>query len=176
MRILWFLPLCAALRQQPRPETRKEFQPRSPELRTGLPFSAPLFDPTVVAKGIQPLFLREAELKHGRLAMVASLLLPLSEISSHTLGINQFETLPYEIQAGVVTLMFMSEFRTLNLGWDPETPFRILDSYTPGDFGFGLPVSDLDTKIDSELNHGRLAMLGMLGMMAQELVTHQPLF
>lgn len=174
MRILWFLPLCASLRQ-PRPEIRPEFQPVSQELRTGLPFSAPLFDPTVVAKGIQPLFLREAELKHGRLAMVASLLLPLSEMGSHTLGINQFETLPYEIQAGVVTLMFMSEFRTLNLGWDPETPFRILDSYTPGDFGFGLPpVSDY--KIDSELNHGRLAMLGMLGMMAQELVTHQPLF
>lgn len=170
MRILWFLPLCAAFRPEPRPE----FQPVSPQLRTGLPFSAPLFDPAVVAKGIQPLFLREAELKHGRLAMVASLLLPLSEIGSHTLGIYQFETLPYEIQAGVVTLMFMSEFRTLQLGWDPKTPFRILDSYTPGDFGFGLP--DLDTKIDSELNHGRLAMLGMLGMMAQELVTHQPLF
>jgi len=174
MRILWFLPLCAALRQ-PRQQPRPEFQPVS-LLRTGLPFSAPLFDPTVVAKRIQPLFLREAELKHGRLSMVASLLLPLSEIGSHTLGINQFETLPYEIQAGVVTLMFMSEFRTLNLGWDPETPFRILDSYTPGDFGFGLPGPVSEYKIDSELNHGRLAMLGMLGMMAQELVTHQPLF
>jgi hypothetical protein len=30
--------------------------------------------------------------------------------------------------------------------------------------------------MDSELNHGRLAMLGVLGMMAQELVTQQPLF
>ena len=156
MKILWFLPLCSAL-------------------RTGLPFKAPLFEPDVVAKGIQPLFLREAELKHGRLAMVSSLLLPLSEIGSHTLGIHQFESLPYEIQFGTITLMFMSEFRTLNLGWDPKTPFRILDTYTPGDFGFGLPDSD-DSKADSELNHGRLAMLGMLGMMAQELVTHQPIF
>lgn len=156
MKILWFLPLCSAL-------------------RTGLPFKAPLFEPDVVAKGIQPLFLREAELKHGRLAMVSSLLLPLSEIGSHTLGIHQFESLPYEIQFGTITLMFMSEFRTLNLGWDPKTPFRILDSYTPGDFGFGLPDSKDSTK-DSELNHGRLAMLGMLGMMAQELVTHQPIF
>jgi hypothetical protein len=148
--------------------------PACAALRTGLPFKAPLFDPSVVAKGIQPLFLREAELKHGRLAMVASLLLPLSEIGSPTLGIHQFESLPYEIQAGVVTLMFMSEFRTLNLGWDPKVPFRILDTYTPGDFGFGLPEGE--DKADSELNHGRLAMLGMLGMMAQELVTHQPLF
>jgi hypothetical protein len=39
------------------------------------PFKAPLFEPNVVA--IQPLFLREAELNHGRLAMVASLLIPL---------------------------------------------------------------------------------------------------
>ena len=155
MRFLWFLPICSAL-------------------RTGLPFKAPLFEPTVVAKGIQPLFLREAELKHGRLAMVASLLLPLSEVGSHTLGIHQFETLPNEVQLGVVTLMFMSEFRTLNLGWDPKIPFRILDNYTPGDFGFGLPPDDI--RVDSELNHGRLAMLGVLGMMAQELVTHQPLF
>ena len=155
MRFLWFLPICNAL-------------------RTGLPFKAPLFEPTVVAKGIQPLFLREAELKHGRLAMVSSLILPLSEIGSHTLGIHQFETLPNEVQLGVVTLMFMSEFRTLNLGWDPKIPFRILDNYTPGDFGFGLPPNDVS--IDSELNHGRLAMLGVLGMMAQELVTQQPLF
>jgi hypothetical protein len=156
MRILWFLPICSAL-------------------RNGLPFNAPVFDPSVVAKGIQPSFLREAELKHGRLAMVSSLLLPLSELGSHTLGIHQFETLPNEIQFSVGILMFMSEFRTLNLGWDPTTPFRILDTYTPGDFGFGLPPAP-DATVDSELNHGRVAMLGMLGMMAQELVTQHPLF
>jgi len=156
MRLLWFLPLCSAL-------------------RSGVPFKAPMFEPNVVAKGIQPLFLREAELKHGRLAMVASLILPLSEIGSHTLGINQFQTLPDEIQWGVVTLMFMSEFRTLGLGWDPKKPFTILEKYVPGDFGFGLRMPNI-WYMDSELNHGRLAMLGVLGMMAQELVTHQPLF
>jgi len=149
MRFLWFLPICSALRY---------------------PFKAPLF-PNVVA--IQPLFLREAELKHGRLAMVASLLIPLFD--GPTLGIHRFETLPSEIQFGVVTLMLMSEFRTLNLGWDPKKPFTILEEYTPGDFGFELPKPE-ETYIDSELNHGRLAMLGALGMMAQELVTHQPLF
>jgi hypothetical protein len=71
--------------------------------------------------------------------------------------------------------MLMSEFRSLNLGWDPKTPFTILEDYTPGDFGFGLPKPS-DAYVDSELNHGRLAMLGALGMMAQELVTHHPLF
>jgi hypothetical protein len=65
MHFLWFLPVCTALRS---------------------PFKAPLF-PNVVA--IQPLFLREAELKHGRLAMVASLLIPLFD--GPTLGIHRFE-------------------------------------------------------------------------------------
>ena len=105
--------------------------------------------------------------------MVASLLIPLFD--GPTLGIHRFETLPSEIQFGVVSLMFMSEFRTLNLGWDPKKPFTILEEYTPGDFGFELPKPE-ETYIDSELNHGRLAMLGALGMMVQELVTHQPLF
>jgi hypothetical protein len=127
------------------------------------PFKAPLFEPVVA---VQPLFLREAELKHGRLAMVASLLIPLFD--GPTLGIHRFETLPSEIQFGVVTLMFMSEFRTLNLG--PEKAITILEDYTPGDFGFELPKPA--TSVDSELNHGRLAMLGALGMMAHELVTN----
>jgi hypothetical protein len=30
--------------------------------------------------------------------------------------------------------------------------------------------------MDKELNNGRLAMIGVLGMMVQELVTHQQLF
>ena len=107
--------------------------------------------------------------------MVSSLIIPLSEIGSHTLGINQFETLPSQVQWGIVTLMFMSEFRTLNLGWDPKKPFTILEKYIPGDFGFNIRIPNI-WYMDSELNHGRLAMLGVLGMMAQELVTHQPLF
>lgn len=152
MRFLWFIPLCYAL-------------------RSGLPFNLHIFKP----KGIQPLFLREAELKHGRLAMVGSLILPLSEIGSHTLGINQFQTLPNEVQWGVVILMFMSEVRTFNLGWNTKKTFTILKKYVPGDFGLGIRIPNI-WYMDSELNHGRLAMLGVLGMMVQELVTQYPLF
>jgi len=71
--------------------------------------------------------------------------------------------------------MFMSEFRTMNLGWEPKKPFTILEKYIPGDFGLKVPIHNI-IYMDSELNHGRLAMLGVLGMMVQELVTQQPLF
>ena len=123
---------------------------------------------------IQPLFLRESELKHGRLAMVSSLIIPLSEIGSHTLGINQFQTLPNDIQSCIVTLMFMSEMRTIKLGWNLKKPFTILEKYIPGDFGLHLSIPNI-SYMHSEINHGRLAMLAVLGMMVQELVTQQPL-
>lgn len=139
-------------------------------IRSGIPFKTP-FEP----KDIQPLFLREAELKHGRLAMVAALLIPLSEMNSHTLGINQFQALPNEIQCGIIALMFMSECRTLHLGWEPKKLFTIREKYIPGDFRIGIRMPHI-WYMDSELNHGRLAMLGVLGMMTQELVTQLPLF
>ena len=138
-----------------------------------------LFDQSVVAKNVQPAFLREAELKHGRLAMVASLLLPLSEQFSDNLGIHFFQDNPNFVEFGL-SFMFISEFSSMVRGWENPfvKPFTLKDDYQPGDFGlmFGVNNSSLGNKMDKELNNGRLAMIGILGMMAQELVTQQQLF
>ena len=55
--------------------------------------------------------------------------------------------------------------------------FRIKEDHLPGDLGFdplGLkPTNDKDLKsmATKELNNGRLAMIGIAGMVAQELVS-----
>jgi hypothetical protein len=138
-----------------------------------------LFDQSIFAKDIQPVFLREAELKHGRLAMVSTILLPLMEQSSDKPGIYFFQDYPMFIQLGL-SFMFISEFSSIIRGWQNPLikPFSLKEDYQPGDFGLKLGVNDesLGEQMDKELNNGRLAMIGILGMMAQELVTKQQLF
>jgi light-harvesting complex I chlorophyll a/b binding protein 1 len=141
-----------------------------------LPFDKPLYLPS---GSIQPSFLREAELKHSRLAMVSVIAFPLLEqLYPDLLGIDVFQHLPDAVQLSFVQLMFISEFTSMIRGWcNPfEAPFTLLEKYQPGDLGFGLWKPSMGDSMDKELNNGRLAMIGMLGMMVQELVTHQRLF
>lgn len=138
-----------------------------------------LFKQFVVAKGVQPAFLREAELKHSRLAMVAAVVLPLTEQFSDKVGIYFFQDNPEFVELGLF-IMFVSEFSSMFRGWENPLvkPFTLKEDYQPGDFGltFGVNEGTLGDKMDKELNNGRLAMIGILGMMAQELATQQQLF
>jgi len=136
----------------------------------------PVFDPSNYAGGLEPSFYRESELKHGRLAMVGTLLLPVLE-QTHGLGIHAFQTLSDTTQLSVVCAMFASEFYSMSIGWENPTQkaFALKPDYQPGDLKFGVWNPEDGDLMDKELNHGRLAMIGMLGMMVQELVTQQPL-
>lgn len=125
-------------------------------------------------------FFREAELKHGRLAMIAALSIPLTEFFTHKAGIFEFQQLPANIQMLVISGMFVSEFSSMFIGWkNPfDQPFTLNEDYQPGDLGFNLysDFSNNGVLLDKELNNGRLAMVAAAGMIGQELVTRQPLF
>jgi hypothetical protein len=142
---------------------------------------ATLFNKDVLFKDINIAFLREAELKHGRIAMLAAIILPTLEQFTDGLAINQFKELPDIIQIGIVTLMYISEFGSMFRGWEnpANKVFTLKPEYQPGDFGFKLWKRDdpsTENLMDKELNHCRLAMIGVVGMITQELVTNQQLF
>jgi hypothetical protein len=143
--------------------------------------------------------IREAELKHGRLAMVASLgfltgenFNPFFDGKISGPAIYQFQQADDILPYFWVIVMFgiaLVEGQTILTAWEaPEdtkargaTVANLKDSYVNGDLGFdplGLKPegADFDTMRTKELQNGRLAMLGIAGMVAQELVTGKAIF
>ena len=137
---------------------------------------------------------REAELTHGRVAMLASLgflvgesgFTPLFEGKIDGIGINQFWQVPTGFWPVILLFIAVPEtFRALR-GWMeptvPENYFQLRPGYTPGDLDFdplGLKPEDpeaLKEMQTKELQHGRLAMLAAAGMIVQELQTGATLF
>jgi len=132
-------------------------------------------------KRIQPTFLREAELKHGRLGMISCILIPYLEQSPDGPAIFQLNMLSEKWQLALFSMMFFGELYTMIRGWENPLvkPFFLKEEYQPGDWGWSHRDnhdSEQGILMDKELNHGRLAMIGSLGMMVQEWITHDTLF
>lgn len=134
---------------------------------------------------------REAEVMHSRVAMLACVGYLAGEAISGPFSIagpanDQLQQMPGPAFAFLTLAIGAAELKRATIGWvEPsltswtKTLFTLRDSYYPGDVGFdplGLKptraedFADMQTR---ELQNGRLAMLGVAGMCAQELVNHK---
>jgi hypothetical protein len=166
----------------------------------GLPGAiAPLgyFDPIGFAREGTPLNdakrLREAEVQHGRVAMLATVGYFAGEWIPqggpfHLVGPanDQLQQVPTPAFVLLAVSIAMAELNRARIGWvEPKfqigsnTLWTLHDTYYPGDIGFdplGLKPTEnyefqrMQTK---ELSNGRLAMIGWAGMCAQELMNHR---
>mmetsp|Transcript_32230 Transcript_32230/g.113468 ORF Transcript_32230/g.113468 Transcript_32230/m.113468 type:complete len:232 (-) Transcript_32230:92-787(-) len=139
---------------------------------------------------------REAELKHGRVAMIAATGMLVSEVWHPLLlevvnvpAIYAFQlTLQKEfffvpLLAGIAAVESLSIFgyQGKPAGWSTDLKFKMNEDYKAGSYGEvgpwtaeNLSAEDYAQKEVQELNNGRLAMLAVAGIVAQELVTEQP--
>jgi len=146
---------------------------------------------------------RESEVTHGRVAMLATLGYLVGESFHPFFGgvvsgpANSHLAQVQEVAPGffvaLTVAIGMSELYRAKTGWnappkelskivdDPNSAFgaRLNDDYYPGDIGFdpfGLKpktasgFAEMQTK---ELNNGRLAMIGAIGMLVQEQVSQE---
>lgn len=166
-----------------------EVQGEKKEDMAGITAPFGFFDPvgwSADIDGKRLAFYREAELKHGRLGMLASLGFFAGETFSPLLGATDTTTpatklfgqalpaVPAQFWGAVVVAASFAELILHNT--------QKVEGLAPGDFGWdplGMKPKDAKGLLEmqnKELNNGRLAMLAAAGIIAQELVTGEKIF
>jgi len=182
------------------PRKKKRKAPKEFDVKEWAGISEPLgfFDPLGFsndASEFKMRFYREAELKHGRVAMLAAAGFLVAEKFHPMWGgnINVPSYIAFQ-QTGLaksgtwtVSLAQIAAFEFINYAdkfiSPTEKMWELKTGYEIGNLGFdplGLrrfqdaeEYKNMQTK---ELNNGRLAMIGIAGMVAQELVNGQKIF
>ena len=132
---------------------------------------------------------REAELTHGRVAMLASVGFLVGEaveghgpfFESQVTGpaINHFQQVPLPFWFALGSAIAFAESTRIQKGWaspfDAPQLWLLKEDYSPGDLGVNpLKLGGTDEAFErtqnQELSNGRLAMLAITGMVIQELV------
>lgn len=128
-------------------------------------------------------FIREAEIKHGRVAMLSSLTIPLLDnVKPDTLGVNFVSSLDPTIQWSLLGIVGGSEFaqvfKAYSFPSDTNNWFKFKTEHEPGNYSFDplniLTEKNEDTLKANEKFIGRLAMIATVCEMANELGTNTP--
>ena len=166
----------------------------------GLPGTvAPLgfFDPLGLTKGLdldEVKRFREAEVMHGRVAMMATLGYLIGESTPtitygmnvhHTIANNQIPEVPATVLFPFFLAINIAEALRSTKGWvEPGDGklFTLRESYYPGDLNFD-PLGLKSTNAEEfaamqtrELSNGRLAMIAAAGMCVQEQINGKGIF
>lgn len=173
------------------------------DFKTGIVAPTGFFDPFGLSSGKSEQVLKkwqESELKHGRVCMLAATAFIVQENWADKLNplygykimgpaINHFQQadaiLPF-FWLWLIIATGAIEAYTIQKAWEPNTfgkrVANLRDDYIVGDLGFD-PLNLMPKDEDGfnrlrtrELQNGRLAMIGVAGMVAQELVNPSKLF
>lgn len=130
-------------------------------------------------------FVKEAEIKHGRVAMVSSLLIPLLDnVEPGVLGVNYVNSLDLGTQQLLLFGFGFSEFCQMLSAYefpmDTSSWFKMKEDHVPGDYGFDpLELNKYNNSKSLKTNElfvGRVAMLGVACEMLNELGAGNPVF
>ena len=129
-----------------------------------------------------PKFVQEAEIKHGRVAMLSSVAIPvLDHVNPDTLGVNFVNSLDSPVQLALLGVVGVSEaaqiFKAYNFPNEVSDWFTMKESHEPGNYSFDpLGISNDKDLTSNEMFIGRLAMVGVAIEMAQELGVGEKIF
>jgi hypothetical protein len=126
-------------------------------------------------------YLRETELQHGRMAMLAYLAFPAIEyVNSGSSAVNFLSSQDIVTQIPFWFTVMLFEVARMRTYW--EDPFKTNNFFTIKDNKQPGNILNVDsnkvttTSYDKELNNGRLAMLAVAHMFGSELLTNSPTF
>jgi len=161
-----------------------------PEEMAGITAPLGFFDPAGFSKNGNIAVYRSAELKHGRVCMLAVLGMIVEE-KFHPFfdywGDGTFVSAAASHFSPTAAANFWPAFWVMTAAHEFAVEFSGMgpsasESRAPGDFGFDplnlkpASAAELKEMQNKELNNGRLAMLAAAGIMAQELVTGKAIF
>ena len=138
------------------------------------------FDPIGFSSLLPLGFLREAELKHGRVCMLATvgwiatdlgLRAPGLPADSPLMSVSSFAAHNLAVQQGpMIALLFV--VGVLEIAGFAAVQQTLKGERTPGDFALSIGGPPSSTLLLQEVKHSRLAMLAFSGIVTQCAVTH----